>query len=440
MKKLIFLAVAITAFIVVSRAQSINTPKLDSFLNALAARGLAMGNLAISKNGVVEYQKPMGYASIDGDKKMPANSHTRYRIGSATKMFTAVMIFQLAEEGKLAINDKLDRYFPTLPNSHTITISHLLYHQSGLHDYTRDTNFPEWMDQPKTQEEMLQIIKDKGADFEPGAQSEYCNSNYLLLGYIIEKAGRLSYGEMLNKRIIAKLELKNTSFATPIREGKNEAASYKYAEGNWNKEKQTNLTIHGGAGSIVSTPADILTFIDALFAGKLVSEASLSKMKTMTNDYGMGMFRDKYGSKPGFGHNGRIEEFYTALWHFPGEKLSIAYCTNGINYPRTDLVEGVLKICFNEPFTLPFRAGSPWETEDLNRYAGKYSAGEIVVNCRKDGNRLVLETRGKQFEVEQISPHYFMHTPTGYFFEFLPGKGELLIKETDNIYYLKKVE
>ncbi len=438
MKRLAFLIFIIAAFNFTSVGQTINVSKLDSFLNSLASRELAMGSLTVSKNGIIKYQKAFGYSYTDNDKKVPADIYTKYRIGSATKMFTAVMIFQLIEEGKLSLDKKLNSYFPNLPNANKITISNMLYHRSGLHDYTHDTNFPEWMDKPKTHDELIKIIKDKGSDFEPGSAADYSNSNYLLLGYIIEKICKVPYTDALKKRITSKLNLKNTYYGNPISLKYNEATSYKYAENNWTKQKETNLSIHGGAGSIVSTPTDMTKFIDALFSNKLINKLSLSKMKTMVDGYGMGLFPNKYGSKSSFGHNGRIEEFYSALWHFPNEKLSFAYCTNGIDYPRSDIIEGVLKICFNEHFTLPFTKDSISQNEDLDKYIGKYLSNQIVVNCTKDGTKLLLETKGKVFEVEKISNNYFMNAMSGYFFEFYPDKGELLIKETDNIYHLKR--
>lgn len=438
MKRLAFVILIVTTFNFTSLGQTVNISKLDSFLNSLASRELAMGSLTVSKNSIIKYQKAFGSSHIDNDKKIPANTYTKYRIGSATKMFTAVMIFQLIDEGKLSLDKKLNTYFPNLPKANKITISNMLYHRSGLHDYTHDTNFPEWMDKPKTHDQLLKIIKDKGSDFEPDTEADYSNSNYLLLGYIIEKLCKVPYADALKKRITSKLNLKNTYYGNPINLKKNEATSYKYAENNWNKEKETNLSIHGGAGSIVSTPTDMTKFIDALFSNKLIKKSSLSKMETMIDDYGMGMFPNKYGSKNSFGHNGRIEEFYSALWHFPNENISFAYCTNGINYPRTDIIEGVLKICFNEQFTLPFTKDSILKSEDLDKFIGKYSSDQIVVNCTKDGIKLLLETKGKVFEVEKISDNYFMNAASGYFFEFHPDKGELLIKETDNIYHLKR--
>lgn len=316
MKRLIFLILIIAFFSFASFRQNINIIKLDSFFNSLALHNLAMGSLTIFKDGIVQYKKAIGYSNIDNDKKIPADIYTKYRIGSATKMFTAVIIFQLIEDGKISLDQKLSAYFPNLPNAKKITISNMLYHRSGLHDYTHDTNYIEWMDKPTTHDELLKIIKEKGSDFEPGTKADYSNSNYLLLGYIIEKVCKMPYAWALRKRITSKLNLKNTYYGNPIIIENNESASYKYADNAWNKQKETNLSIHGGAGSVISTPGEMVKFINALFSNKLVNKSSLSKMETMADDYGMGMFSDKYGSKNSFGHNGRIEEFYSALLVF----------------------------------------------------------------------------------------------------------------------------
>ena len=423
-----------------SYGQTLNVAKLDSFFNSLEARDLAFGSLSISKNGIIQYQRCIGYSFIDNDTKIPANINTKYRIGSVSKMFTAVMVFQLIEEGKVSLNQKLNLYFPTLPNANKITISNLLNHRSGLHNYTENTNFQEWMDKPVTHEELLKIITEKGADFEPDTKAEYNNTNYLLLSYIVEKVCGMPYKDALKKRITAKIGLQNTYYGTPIDVTKNESSSYKYHANSWNKVKETDLSIHVGAGSVVSTPTDMVKFIEALFAYKLVGKSSLNNMKTLIDGIGMGMFPFEHRNKMAYGHGGRIEEFYSRLQYFPNEKLTIAYITNGILYPRPDILDGILKICFNEPFTLPIFKTNALTTENLDKYSGKYSSKQLpfIVSVTKNDTNLLLEAQGKTFEVEQINDNYFMHLPTGYFFDFHPEKNELQIKETDNIYYLKR--
>lgn len=416
--------------------QSLNTSKLDSLFNTLAQNKVAMGSLAISINGKIQYQKAIGYADID--KKIPAQITTRYRVGSVSKMFTSVMIFQLIEEKKLSLDQKLNQYFPELPNADKITISHLLYHRSGLHNYTEDTDFNAWMDKPQTHEHMLDVMKGLKPDFEPGSQASYSNTNFLLLSYIIEKVSQMPYAQALTKRITSKIGLKDTYYGGAIDTQKNESTSYKYGDGTWHKEKETDLSIHSGAGAIVSTPTDLVKFIEALFNEKLISKARLKQMTTMKDEYGMGIFPFEFHGKMAYGHNGRIEEFYSAVRYYPEQKMALAYCTNGILYPRVDLLEGIQKICFNIPYNIPFSKSIT--NQDSDKYPGKYASDNmpIVVNVTKDNVKLLLETQGKVFETQPIAKNYFMHPQTGYFFEFIPEKGELLIKETDNVYYLKK--
>jgi CubicO group peptidase (beta-lactamase class C family) len=350
------------------------------------------------------------------------------------------MIFQLIDEKKLSLSEKLATYFPQLPDAGKITIEEMLYHRSGLHDYTHDTNFPEWMDRPKTHEEMLKIIEDKGSDFEPGTKADYCNTNYLLLSYIIEKADKMPYAKAIEKRITSKIGLKNTYYGKPIDIRRDEATSYKYSDSTWNKEKETDVSIHCGAGSIVSTPGDLIVFIRNLFNGKLITYSSLDTMKTMIDGYGMGMFPYDFDSTKGYGHNGRIEEFYSAVRYYPAKELAVSYITNGILYPRTDILEGILKICFNDDYTIPFSKRVVPQGSDFDKYVGTYSSGDLPfkVVCKKNDNKLILEAAGKEMEVEPVNTNYFMNLKTGSFFEFNPEKGELQIKETDNVYYLQR--
>ena len=420
-----------------SYSQTLNTIKLDSLFEMLQNRELANGSVAISINGKTLYQRAIGFAMLDNNKKKSPDINTKYRIGSSSKMFTAAMIFQLIEEKKLSLDTKLAKYFPQLPNADKITIEEMLYHRSGLHDYTHDTNFPDWMDKPITHEELLKIIASKGSDFEPGTKADYCNTNYLLLSYIIERITRTTYSEALNKKIVVKIGLKDTYYGKPIDIRRNEATSYKYSDSVWKKEKETNLSIHCGAGSIVSTPKDLTVFIQSLFNGKLISRAYLDSMTTIIDGYGMGIFPYDFDTTKGFGHNGRIEEFYSATRYYPEKKLAVSYITNGILYPRIDILEGILKICFNDNYVIPF---SKLSAIDLSTYIGTYSSNDLPfkVVCNEDNNKLIFEAAGRTMEAEPVSANYFMNLKTGSFFEFNPEKGELQIKETDNAYYLQK--
>jgi D-alanyl-D-alanine carboxypeptidase len=440
MKRLSFIFSLSIFFFFTSYSQTLNVKKLDSLFDMLQSHGFATGSIAISTNGKIEYQRAIGFALLNGNDKIPADIHTKYRIGSVSKMFTAVMIFQLIDEGKLSLNQKLASYYPQLPHAKKITIGNMLYHRSGLHDYTRDTHFPDWMDKPKSQEEMLKIIAEKGIDFEPGTMVEYCNTNYLLLSYIIEKICKMPYSGALEKRITSKIGLANTYYGKPIDINRNECTSYKYVDSVWRKEKETDVSIHCGAGSIVSTPADLVTFIEKLFTYKLMSRSSLNRMQTMIDDYGMGMFPYPFDTVKGYGHNGRIEEFYSAVRYYPEKRMAVSYITNGILYPRIEILDGILKTCFNEVYTIPFSKPNNLKSNDLDRYSGVYSSTDLPfkVICRKHNDTLLLEAAGKSMEAMSINDHYFMNAKTGSFFKFNPEKGALQILETDNVYFFQR--
>ena len=98
-------------------SQNFNKSKLDSLFNILAKKNKAMGSLTIMKNGIVLYTRAIGYSSISDDEKKPSTDITKYRIGSITKMFTAAMIFQMIDEGRIKLNTTLDTFFPGLPNA-----------------------------------------------------------------------------------------------------------------------------------------------------------------------------------------------------------------------------------------------------------------------------------------------------------------------------------
>lgn len=169
-----------------------------------------MGSVSIRKNNELVYSKAYVFSSISDKENIKASEKTKYRVGSISKMFTTVMIFQLIEEKKLTLNTKLSDFFPEVKNAEKITIEYLLSHRSGIHNFTNDESYLTYYTQPKTQEEMVSIISKTNSDFEPNTKAEYSNSNFVLLGFIIEKITKTYYKSNLKTRIIDKLGLKNT--------------------------------------------------------------------------------------------------------------------------------------------------------------------------------------------------------------------------------------
>src|SRR5215203_5672903 len=174
----------------IGHAQTLDKAKLDQFLDRLAEKNKGMGSLALARDGNVLYTRSFGYGQINGNEKKPLTAETKYRIGSITKTFTAVMIFQLVEEKKLKLSDTLDKFFPQIPNAARITIGQMLAHRSGIHNLEADGS---WGMQPRTQAEVIARIAQGQPDFEPDTNLRYSNAGYNLLGYIVEKVGGKPY-------------------------------------------------------------------------------------------------------------------------------------------------------------------------------------------------------------------------------------------------------
>src|SRR5262245_56510901 len=115
-------------------AQTLDTAKLDQFLDRLVEQNQGMGSLILAKDGAVLYSRSVGYSQVNGNDRKPLTAETKYRIASITKTYTAVMIFQLVGEGKLKLTDTLDKFFPQIPNAARITIGQILAQRSGIHN------------------------------------------------------------------------------------------------------------------------------------------------------------------------------------------------------------------------------------------------------------------------------------------------------------------
>lgn len=332
-------------------SQNLDTKKLNIFFDSLENNNLAMGSFAIAKNGTVIYTRSIGYSIINSNEKVKASQETLYRIGSATKMFTATMIFQLIDEGKISLNTTLDTYFPQIPGAGKITVDMLLRHRSGLFDYVNGHPNSDWIKKPQTRDTIIDEIAKGQPRFLPNADFSYCNSGYYLLTCIIESITGKQYNENLQERICSKLQLKNTSSPSGNEPAGNEASGYKSTDSGWIKITDNYFPNIVGLGDILSTPADLITFVDELLNGKLISSKSLSIMKDFNdnNGFGRGIMRIQYFKKAnGFGHRGDTFGTHTFVSEIIGNPLTFASCLNGTVLQPKELNIELLKICYDK--------------------------------------------------------------------------------------------
>jgi CubicO group peptidase (beta-lactamase class C family) len=400
-------------------AQPVFRPqKLDSLLRLLESKNKFMGSLSIRRNDQIMYQKAFGFSNIAGAEK--AGTETAYRIGSISKTFTAIMVLQLVDEGKIKLCDKLEKYYPQVPNADKISMKQMLRHRSGLHNFT-DSVYMTYYTQPKIRQEILSIISSYPIDFKPDSIMEYSNSNYVLLGYIIEDVTGKDYASNLRERITEPLGLQHTWFGKSAPDDLDNCKSYTYRDNEWVAEAETDLSIPHGAGAILSTPEDLTILGNALFKNQLLSEVAFTEMKRLTDNFGCGMFILPFYDRKAYGHNGSIDGFGSIWAHFPPDSVTVAMCCNGINYNMNDILIGVLSIYFDKPYTLPNFDVAQVDAKKLTDYEGTYSSRELPLKLNifvKDGSLYGQGTGQTSFQLDAINDSTFRFDPAGLRIQF----------------------
>lgn len=427
MKKLFF-TLSVIVFASILSAQNFNKAKMDSLFQLIDANEKSMGSISIFHEGKEVYTYSMGYADVD--KKLKANAQTKYRVGSVSKIFTSAIILQMAEEGKLNLDTKLDRFYPEIPNAGKITIEQMLRHRTGLYNFTNSPEYQKWLDKPKSKKELLELFVRNGTTAEPGKQFEYSNTNYVLLSFIAEDIDRNSFAEILKQRIVVPLALTNTYYGGKIDPARNEAQSYTRTN-TWNIATETDMSIPTGAGAIVSTPTDLNTFLVALLSGKVVSNKSLEKMKEMEDGYGLGLIQFPFNDKRAYGHTGGIDGFQSTAGYFPNEKVAVSMVVNGTTRSLNDILIGVLSIWFGMDYKLPsFSPAIQLSNKELTAFEGTYSSEgfplKLTIIAR--GTELYGQGTGQpEFPLEAFEKNKFRFEPANLVVEFYPDQKKIIV-------------
>ncbi len=438
MKKNLLLTIFIVLLTQLGFTQDFDSAKLDTYFNNLETHNKFMGSVAVSQNGKIIYTRSVGFSDVENQKK--ADENTKYRIGSISKTFTAALVFKAVEAGKIDLNQNIAKYFPEFPKGGKITVQQLLHHRSGIHNFTSDEEYLTWNTEAKSEKEMIDIIAKGGSDFEPGSKSEYSNSNYVLLTYILEKTFKKPYSEILKENITKPLGLKNTYFGGKTNMKNNESKSYKWM-GNWKLESETDMSVPLGAGGIVSTPSDLVKFSDALFGGKVVKEESLKQMETLKEDYGMGLFQYPFDTRKGFGHSGGIDGFTSIFIHFDDGNVSYAMTSNGTNFNNNDISIAVLSTVYNAPYEIPELTTITLTSEDLDQYLGLYYSSiiSLKINITKENNQLIAQATGQaSFLLEPTAKDKFKFEAAGVVIEFNPSEETMILKQGGGEFPFKK--
>ncbi|MDR7098980.1 CubicO group peptidase (beta-lactamase class C family) [Lysobacter niabensis] len=329
--------------------------EVGPFIEAYAKEHGFNGTVLVRKQGKVAYQGSFGLANMS--LGVPNTTSTKYRIASITKLFTSVLILQLQGQGRIDLEGKITDYLPDYAGegANKVSIHQLLNHTSGIHNFDQVKSMEEALSgglppyqTPYTLDQLLARFGSGPLDHPPGTVFDYNNGDYLILGKIVERVYGQPFDQVLQARILRPLGMADTGLLKQRDIVHGLASTYFYRDDL--KTLVNDLPSYPenwhAAGAMYSTVADLVTFSDALFGGRLIKPEALERMLTPgLDDYGYGAWvydaeidgrKHRIVKRPG-----QIMGAQTQLYHFLGEDITIILLANS---GATDLDEFVAEI------------------------------------------------------------------------------------------------
>lgn len=354
----------------------------------------------IAKEGQIIYRKSFGSANLE--LNVPMQPEMVFRIGSMTKQYTAIAILQLVEKGKISLQDNIQKFIKGSTDKwQNVTVENLLAHTSGIIGYdVLDFHIPNAIRIDFMPKQIIDSLAKLPLDFVPGTKFNYSNSNYLILGYIIEQVTGKSYKDYLQEKIFKPAGLTNTYYDTPTEIISNRVNGYTKDSSKYHNADYISMTQAFSAGALLSNIDDLFKWHQALYSYKLITKETLEKAFTsfklkdgQFSEYGYGWFiKDWKGSKS-IGHGGAIDGFRSTETFFPDQNIFITTLFNSDNDEYFSLFENLTNLVIGKSFQASCKNLKISDTI-LNSYIGTYKFLEDstqFIKVYKRDNRLYGE-------------------------------------------------
>jgi len=306
-------------------AASLTAQRMD----VLAKQDLFAGVAIVARGDKVILEHAVGYA--DREAKRPITPDTQFRIGSMNKMFTSVAILQLADQGKLSLDDTVGKYIPDYPAKDVATkvkVRHLLTHTGGTGDIFGPAFFEHRLEL-RTLDDYYKLYGTRALEGEPGNEFRYSNYGFILLGLIVERASRMSYYDYVREKIFVPAGMTATDSLPETESVPRRSVGYMRRDGQWQPNSETLPWRGTSAGGGYSTARDLLKFAHALQSGKLLSKEKLAEAsKPQFGLYGFGFFTGGTGALQHYGHGGGAPGMNGELRIYPESGLVIVVLSN----------------------------------------------------------------------------------------------------------------
>ena len=405
-------ATAIALMSAGARAQQPSKRAIESRVDSLAADFLASTHTPAVSVALLQGSDTLvmkGYGDADVERHRPATASTVYRIGSITKQFTAAEIMRLAERGKLSVDDPMTKYLPDVPtHGQTITIRRLLNHTSGIHNYTAEPEWRQHWAEDMTPRQIVALVDRDTLDFKPGEKWSYSNTNYVVLGMIIEKVTGEKYADVLEHDFFKPLGLRQTTYCPSRPSDPAFAEGYTTESGTAKPDAYLSMTQPFAAGALCSTARDLVKWQRALMGGRVVNPKSYALMTTpdtLNNgkplNYGFGLGTANLGPHRAIAHNGGINGFTTMGIYFPDDSVNIAVLSNAGAGPDA-LALNVARAIFGMPVVAAPKPVTAVTLPDSirDKVAGIYdlatpNGGKFVVHVMVENGQLMTQAEGQ---------------------------------------------
>lgn len=362
----------------------------------------------VARDGKIVFQGGFGLADIE--KKTAVTPETKFRIGSVSKQFTAAAMLRLAEQKKLSLDDTLDKYFPDFPKAGGVTLRQLLNHTSGVHSYTSKPEFIGRVKEAIEPAKLIEWFQNDPADFEPGKGFAYNNSAYFLAGEIVAKVSGKSLNDYLQEAFFKPLEMKSTGVYVNSSPPEGAAVGYSFTNDKFEPALDWDMSWAGGAGALYSTVGDLFRWNEALYAGKVVSQASLADMSTPVKlpegvegemNYGLGLMMFEVKRLPAIGHGGGLNGWSSDLLRLPQQNCTVVVLANGLPIPP-QLTPSAISRALAEKLLADEISKLPAPTEDKSvdpksfaSYAGRYDYQGAVMTVTVEDDKLMAQLTGQ---------------------------------------------
>lgn len=380
--KNLLLSIALAAGILSGTAQS-SSQKIDQLMQAYHDIGQYNGVVLVADSGKIIYHKALGYGNLADS--VPLSIDQKFRISSMTKQFTAMLIMQLVEKDKLHLTDKISDHLPYYrkETGQQVSIHHLLSHQSGIPNISSYRGFrTDSIKIPLPLEFLITNWCMGDLQFTSGIASQYSNSNYMILGAIIEHITGLPYGTVLQQKILDPIGMSNTGLVPDSIYVENMLIGYVLTDSSFVEEEPIAYSNLHAAGQMYSTTYDMFLWDRALATNKLLSKELQDNIFTDHRDghgYGWKVYRRLYEGQTDSCttsyHAGGFEGFSSFIQRFHERDMVMIFMANtNQERKRTGTIsDDIIYILFGLPYELPLqKTAIEISEEDFKKYAGVY--------------------------------------------------------------------